>query len=187
MPRSALNAWSFFMLGLPCRIRPHNRRLRFNQAKTPLPGKPTQLHSISLFNERPPHFAIAEIPIQAKTRRLLMQGILNFGNLLRIQSSGMFPLLQAGQLVLLKVVHPIFHPSRCIAQQSADLVATHSLSYQKHPTQSVALTGFGALPNLILQHKKNHRCIRKRQRFHELTIVVLPYSKKLMSVGIAGH
>ena len=178
------------MLGLPCRIRPRNRRLGFNQAKTPLPGKPNQLHSISLLDERPPYFAIAEIPIQAETRRPPVQGILNFGNLLRIQSAGLpgrFLFLQAGQLLLLKVVHPIFHRSRCIAQQGADLVAIHPLSYQKHTMQTVVLTGFSASPNLILQHKNNHRCIRKRQRFHELTIVVLPYSQKLMSVGIAGH
>jgi hypothetical protein len=86
----------------------------------------------------------------------------DFIQLLIIQTPGAartFSFYQTSQAFLFETANPVFHGSRRVPQEAADLRAAHPLGDQQYPMQAVVISGIFGSPDFILQSKNNGRRI----------------------------
>jgi hypothetical protein len=132
-----------------------------------------QRYPILLIEVRGQCPAIPEIPDQPRRRGSISQHPLHLLQLCCVQpsrSAWTLSLGQAGQPVLLELMHPSLHGARRVAQQPPHLRAGHPLCYQEHPMQAVVIARLLGPANLILQSQHDHVGVGDGQGLHASAI-----------------
>src|SRR6266851_4677025 len=158
------------MRPLPFRIGMGNHGARLAQPKAPLPEEALTLpHPQALLDPGTQRFSIPQRAAQAEVARSLAQRLVHFLQLRLAQTSGTpraLPFAQPRQTPFLKTSDPIFHRSRSIPQQPADLRTGHALGHQQHPMEPVIIARFFRTPNFILQSENDRLGISNLEWSH---------------------